>query len=305
MGLARCVQCRRTLTDEQMYETSCVHHSGDFIVVPSWPKNAAPISGTHLGWSCCFAKEKEAPGCTTTPHVRDHDLDEALKQFSPTRPGALELPQPPAGEPEAAVQQRPPQPYRAALGEAAATPTRGPDGAEYIVHTVGPLDTLMGVALRYRTTVHAIARANKLPGQHAFSTRKTLLVPYSPEALVAEPQPASPQETSSSALERTLAVRKLRNEARVKLGEVISQHEAQLYLDETARGVDWLAAFKEFSEDIAWERSQGTNRAFALRRFDAAPLGKRRVKDALPVSVGAGGFAQTPALSALQQPLLG
>lgn len=313
-SLARCLTCKRVLDEAELKTSDCVHHSGTYVVIPSWPRNAAPISGTHLGWSCCFNKDAEAPGCTRGPHVRDTTLDAALRQFSPTRPGVGDIPQAPvlaSADAAAAPERR----ERAAsvpvpTGSTGLPPARvsTTDAAEgdCVLHTVGPLDTLVGLALRYRCTVESILRVNGLAGPHAFATRKTLLMPCD-QGYIPDMQAVSPP-IGGAALERTLALRKLRSEARLKLGEGISQHEAALYLDATPMGLDWMAAFKELEDDVAWERSQGTNRAFALRRFGASPrppgATARRRGEALPVSMSAGSVAEQPALAALRQPLL-
>lgn len=313
-SLARCLTCKRMLSVSDFKATDCVHHSGEFVVVPSWPRNAAPISGTHLGWSCCFSKDAEAPGCSIGPHVRDSTLDAALRQFSPTRPGVGDIPEPLS--PTSADAAAGPVPERRGerpcsqpvpTGTAGLPPSRtSTSEGDCVVHTVGPLDTLVGLALRYRCTVDDILRVNGLAGAHAFATRKTLLVPcdegYVPDMLAVSPP------VGGAALERTLALRKLRSEARLKLGEGISQHEAALYLDATHMSLDWMAAFKELQDDVEWERSQGSTRAFALRRFGASPrppgATARRRGDALPVSISAGSVAEQPPLEALRQPLL-
>jgi hypothetical protein len=317
-SLARCLTCKRVLDEAELKTGDCVHHSGTFVVVPSWPRNAAPISGTQLGWSCCFSKDAQAPGCTCGPHIRDNTLDAALRQFSPTRPGVGEIPEIPQAPPVASVDASPERRERAAslpmptgstgLPPSRVSTTESGDGAEgdCVLHTVGALDTLVGLALRYRCTVESILRVNGLAGPHAFATRKTLLMPCD-QGYIPDMQATSPP-VGGAALERTLALRKLRSEARLRLGEGISQHEAALYLDATPMGLGWMEAFKELEEDVAWERSQGNNRQFALRRFGASPrppgATARRRGEALPVSISAGSVAEPPALAALRQPLL-
>jgi len=191
-----------------------------------------------------------------------------------------------------------PEPKPAKEEHALEPPPQAPTAPHgLMMHRLLSTDTLTGVALRYDTTPSAILRLNKLPSEAALHARATLLVP-----LRAGLAPPPGQAESEALAERKLAMRKLREAARL-LGERLSTEEATLYLDETASGADWEAAAAEFEADVAWERSEGTTRAQTLRRAAArAPMSPHNpsIMSPLPtVKEAADGLAE------LRLPLLG
>lgn len=264
---------------------------GSHVSVREWHSNGTPgVTAGHLGWNCCFAKEPDAPGCTRGPHARDEALEAALSQFSPSRlaAGVLDDVGAPAEAPQPAPAPAPPD-------------ARPPAGC--LVHVVGPLDSLVGIALRYNTTPQAIVLANRLPSAFAFAAKKTLLIPG------AAATPAVASGEGAVLAERTLAVRKLRSAARLRLNEAITPQEARLYLESTQGGADWPAALEKLAADVAWERAQGATRAHTLRRAGGAlPPGapeEEGIEDFLELPPSASAGEPLSALSALRQSLLG
>lgn len=225
----------------------------------------------------------------------DTRLEAALAHFSAARPfphafvDAAQVA--PADEDEAAPEDAP----------SAVMPELPPP---FFLHAVGPLDNLVGISLRYGTTVDALCRLNRLPSPSAFAAHKTLKVPNT--GFVA---PAVATNAAAEALAaKTAALRSLRSAARLKLGEALCTEEALLYLD---GGSDWEAAYAAFAGDVAWERAEGAARGRLLHRVAAKSSsaadvgggrrrggGESRVPSTVRADAGGGGLAglRTPLL---------
>lgn len=124
-----------------------------------------------------------------------------------------------------------------------------------VLHTVSPLDTLAGIALRYRVTMEAVRRANRLPTEEVVGHR-TLIIPTS-----YVPPPPSAEETTAQLA--ALADQQARQRSKLhklfcELGRCTSD-EARFYLENN----DWAfdRAMAQRRGDLAWDVEQKVRRA--------------------------------------------
>ena len=216
-SLHRCQQCQRHFASAREFASSrCSFHPGEY-----WGQYETLTpgeSGKAGWWSCCLSTNREAHGCTEGKHSADLSLEKRLARLG--RRDVVRHSADATALAAGALCDKA-EVYRPEEECASGAEAPVDDTPEYITHRVLYSDTLVGVAMHYGCSERELLSLNNLPSAAAFHAKAFLRVP----AKKGVKPPAGHTEAAALA-ERALAVRRLREAARTRLGEKISHEEA-------------------------------------------------------------------------------
>merc|ERR1712137_1113706 len=196
--------------------------------------------GLIVGWTCCRSFENTAylefnsRGCKRSEkHEEDHFFTDTMKLF-PFDPNA-----------NRDEQLKKVLFEESARAETTQTPHVLPalekllNHPSYIAHRVTKVDTLAGLALKYKTNTATIKRVNRLPNDMVFQ-REIIFIPKS--VGVTAPIPSVDDMGNGNKISYFVA----------KTGCVAE--ESSFYLEEANWDVD--QALKNWREDLSWSKSK-------------------------------------------------
>ena len=214
----RCRRCNSFYTEEQ--HGSCHYHPGSF--------TAERSQSLKVGWSCCSKFNKEyllskAVGCRFAPfHEEDQSFADTIRRF-PFAP--------------ADKREEGPSVHNKTCLPAYSEPPESPQEDEhYFVHTVSRVDTLAGIALRYKTTRETIKKVNRMYNDLVWQ-RDFLWIPKTGDSR--GPAPAQALQPQKEDLIRVFA-----------LTSKCTREEASFYLSEN--NWDMKLSLQNWHEDATW-----------------------------------------------------
>jgi len=254
----KCSRCKNFYSHVTV--NACTHHSSPWIDLHT---NGRGRTGV---WTCCKSPSRTDPGCTTSTHIEDVQTSKLLQNFhivavEGTRSEALELLS------KEYFQSSLNSNYQQYLNLGTLIDIQDlvPDENGNIKHEVKKTDTLVGVALKYDTTVAKLKQINKLFSNDELYKLKHLVVPASPTAL----NPDSPKFSEAF---------KIRKLAELTLA---SPEECKFYLEDNFWDVHM--AMESRAKDLAWAESELRNGKGKFTEF----FGDRDFQTVAVVGVGA------------------
>jgi len=229
-SLRRCSRCKQFYTEAENQDPSvkCYFHTGKYT------DTNRVRDGVFVGWSCCRFTSADyhnldCKGCNTSEqHAEDQAFTHTMKLF-PFDPNANrdeQLRQVINSEAEKVTQS----PKTIHLEELFNDPN-------YFAHKVTMLDTLAGLALKYKTTRENIKRINRLPNDMVIQ-REFIFIPKTPG--VTTPAPSEDTLSESGRIHMFVS----------KTG--CAKEEARYYLEESKWNVD--EALSNWREDMSWSK---------------------------------------------------
>jgi len=237
----RCVRCTKFYTERE--NNCCWYHPGKY----KTPLHAA--EGSLVGWSCCRsipdeswlqsssgeayfhnvnqeALKLEGKGCThTEKHLEDKAFTASLAQFPVQQTVA-----PPTTTATTKEEEPEPEP-------------QDEEREGFFIHPVSTNETLVGIALKYKTTTAELRRINRLTTDTQLFGKKNIYIPKKGD--IQGPIPSAP-------LSEEQKMRHAINNVKLKTG--CSTEEAKWYLSDHDNDVDKAVA--QWKEDNKWEQQK-------------------------------------------------
>ena len=253
----------KLLSPRTRKEFKCQFHSGHYRTA-----GVTVCSGIHVGWSCCKANDRDAPGCALMlQHVEDKASSSCLQQFSSLEESCM------SAELQDRLERLATEDSPEGLGEEADTnaecagsgsPAGFVDGVEASaehLHRVRTCDTLAGLSLRYGVSMQRIKEVNGIMGS-SIVQYSTLIIPADEKGKCSKRKLKGAATGSGQHRLRDIgasdvaAVQQrrlisLRREMSILGGG--SEEEARAYL--AMAEDDAAAALEMFRQDVAWHQS--------------------------------------------------
>jgi LysM repeat protein len=255
----RCKRCNRFFRERDYEDAAAPEEIRNCYYHPGQPLN---LRGPSLsGWSCCITASEELKGlgCAKAggllPPQHLYLVYQCL-QFFPLWlslltitflldkhevdvPFEASLAHFPFSEEEAAARDN-----RSKEEKAKDKTNMPPEEDGYLIHEVVNTDTLMGLAIRYKTTVAELQKINKLPNHQIF-VRKYLYIPKSDEIQV-------PIRSSPASINRATLVAAFKTETGA------SAEEAKYYLSDADDNLK--LALENWKKDMDWQTKRGSQK---------------------------------------------
>lgn len=223
----RCKRCNRFFRERDYEDAAAPEEIRNCYYHPGQPLN---LRGPSLsGWSCCITASEELKGlgcAKADKHEVDVPFEASLAHF-------------PFSEEEAAARDN-----RSKEEKAKDKTNMPPEEDGYLIHEVVNTDTLMGLAIRYKTTVAELQKINKLPNHQIF-VRKYLYIPKSDEIQV-------PIRSSPASINRATLVAAFKTETGA------SAEEAKYYLSDADDNLK--LALENWKKDMDWQTKRGSQK---------------------------------------------
>jgi len=255
-------------------QDNCIYHPGTFKMI--YKSNY--VSGTVGNWTCCKSSNKDAPGCAKSQHKEDPNTTSILLLLNQMYNNKQQLLQQQQQQQQCQEDLSNVVPQQGILinlsdmsdGNNVNNKTDQLSEAEnkkskIKKHLVKDTDTLVGLALKYNVKVEAIKKLNRMATPDVQAYSQILIPPKNEELTEQDIKDAQLEEPDIKVTEEEKVLRQRRTLQMFRNKTGATFEEALYYV--TLHGYSVTEAFKEYEEDVAWEKAHKASFSTSLGSF--------------------------------------